>query len=377
MKGFLASVLMIVGFAAQGQFVVSPGTSIGASKTDLVIQSIGDVNFGGNTIDFSTTNVDIQLVATTGSPSLSTSSPITVGSISFNSTANYTLAGDWTVLYDIVLDTGLLLVAAPATLLYQGDPLDLASGTHGHKHSYISGPLSIQNTTGKDKIVFPIGNANGFFPAIMDVTDNPRPVLTMECIAADPNSLIQPLPADVPTLFPDHYWQLAVTSGTFSGSGIELVLTGTKNFLIKESPVIIEKETATGKINDLSGKINNNLYVGTRTKVSTSGGIYAIGGSREVPIDIHKLITPNGDSQNENLVIDGIDSYPDNKVTLLDRWGAVYFEIQGFINYTTNDPTQTNFDYTKLNNGNYICVVEYKDKGVSKKQKPQMITVLK
>lgn len=71
------------------------------------------------------------------------------------------------------------------------------------------------------------------------------------------------------------------------------------------------------------------------------------------PISIKNAITPNGDGANDQLIIDNIEFYPDNTVTLFDRWGV---EVARFTGYN-NDWDLTN-DGELIPAGNYICVVE-------------------
>jgi gliding motility-associated-like protein len=41
----------------------------------------------------------------------------------------------------------------------------------------------------------------------------------------------------------------------------------------------------------------------------------------EVPINVHNVITPNGDGMNDKWIIEGIESYPENDVNIFNRWG--------------------------------------------------------
>jgi len=43
-------------------------------------------------------------------------------------------------------------------------------------------------------------------------------------------------------------------------------------------------------------------------------------------------ISPNGDSINDFWVIEGIENYPDNMVTVFNRWGDMVFQVQGYDN---------------------------------------------
>ncbi len=49
---------------------------------------------------------------------------------------------------------------------------------------------------------------------------------------------------------------------------------------------------------------------------------------------VHPGVTPNGDGQNDILKIEGISAYPQNKVTITNRTGAVVYEAIGYDNAT-------------------------------------------
>ena len=47
-------------------------------------------------------------------------------------------------------------------------------------------------------------------------------------------------------------------------------------------------------------------------------------------LEIFNLVTPNGDGDNDVLVIRNIEMYPDNSVEIYNRWGVKVFEIEGY-----------------------------------------------
>lgn len=54
----------------------------------------------------------------------------------------------------------------------------------------------------------------------------------------------------------------------------------------------------------------------------------------EPAIQISKLMTPDGDGYNDFLNIENLENYPDNSVTIVDRWGSVLFEASRYDNKT-------------------------------------------
>jgi hypothetical protein len=99
----------------------------------------------------------------------------------------------------------------------------------------------------------------------------------------------------------------------------------------------------------------------------------------EVPIVIRPIITPTGDDQANNvLYIENIEFFPSNTVRLLDRWGVPVKVWNNFANYLNTTAVQADFDFSSLNVGSYVCIVEYTDTASSStKGESRMVTVLK
>jgi len=49
-------------------------------------------------------------------------------------------------------------------------------------------------------------------------------------------------------------------------------------------------------------------------------------------IEIPDAFSPNGDSKNDLWVIPGIENYPNNQMTVINRWGDVIFEAKPYEN---------------------------------------------
>lgn len=69
-------------------------------------------------------------------------------------------------------------------------------------------------------------------------------------------------------------------------------------------------------------------------------------------LHIPNAITPNGDGVNDVFVITGLEQYPENELTILNRWGNHVFEQKGY--------TQ-NWSGKGLNAGTYFYLLRVKD----------------
>ena len=79
-------------------------------------------------------------------------------------------------------------------------------------------------------------------------------------------------------------------------------------------------------------------------------------------IDISNAFTPDGDGINEVWVIKGIESYPDNQLTVFNRWGNVVFSADGYLNtWDGTSNSSLNVGGTELPTGTYFYVLDTKD----------------
>ena len=74
-------------------------------------------------------------------------------------------------------------------------------------------------------------------------------------------------------------------------------------------------------------------------------------------LQFYDILTPNGDGQNDNWVIDGIESYPNNELLIYDRWGRLVFTTTA---YTGNWDGRSN-DGKALPMGAYYFILRLND----------------
>jgi gliding motility-associated-like protein len=68
--------------------------------------------------------------------------------------------------------------------------------------------------------------------------------------------------------------------------------------------------------------------------------------------------SPNGDGTNDSWVIEGIDFYPNARVTIFDRWGQEIFDAVGYNTTKSWDGTQ---DGKEVTDGVYYYIVDLRD----------------
>ncbi len=88
-------------------------------------------------------------------------------------------------------------------------------------------------------------------------------------------------------------------------------------------------------------------------------------------------ISPNGDGMNDVWQIDGIENYPDNTVSLYNRWGDLIFQLKNYDNQSrvfNGDANKlTRFGGGRLPSGTYFFIIEYKDHQASKKVEGMLV----
>jgi gliding motility-associated-like protein len=64
----------------------------------------------------------------------------------------------------------------------------------------------------------------------------------------------------------------------------------------------------------------------------TSSALVAIGCTPLIEIIVPQFLSPNDDALNETWIIQNLEFYPDNKVTVYNRWGNVVYEAEPYNN---------------------------------------------
>jgi len=73
----------------------------------------------------------------------------------------------------------------------------------------------------------------------------------------------------------------------------------------------------------------------------------------EIGITIYNFLSPNGNNQNEVFLIEGIEDFPDNHLSVFNRWGTKVYEKQNY----DNSWKGTN-NGKKLPSGTYFYILQ-------------------
>jgi gliding motility-associated-like protein len=73
----------------------------------------------------------------------------------------------------------------------------------------------------------------------------------------------------------------------------------------------------------------------------------------------NQVLTPNGDEDNETFIINGIQFYPQNNLTVYNRWGNKVYQKSGYNNEWKGESNTSKVGSSALPVGTYFFVLEY------------------
>jgi gliding motility-associated-like protein len=162
-----------------------------------------------------------------------------------------------------------------------------------------------------------------------------------------------------PSVFSGYTLQLqtqsfnATCKSTRDGYAVVTVLNGTPPYSYSWSP--------SGGNKDTSDYLLPGTYTVFATDLMGNSGFATVKIMAELSDDcniyIYKGITPNNDGANDSWVIDGIVQFPENKVTIFNRWGDKVWNGNGYDNTTVVWNGQNNIG-NPLPDGSYFYIVE-------------------
>ncbi|KLT66571.1 T9SS C-terminal target domain-containing protein [Pedobacter sp. BMA] len=87
-----------------------------------------------------------------------------------------------------------------------------------------------------------------------------------------------------------------------------------------------------------------------------------------IGIKIPNVFTPNGDGKNETFFVERLESYSENQLTIINRWGSTVYEKSGYLNDWTADG---------LVDGTYFYVLKVKNAASEWEEFKGYVTVIR
>jgi gliding motility-associated-like protein len=150
-----------------------------------------------------------------------------------------------------------------------------------------------------------------------------------------------------------------VASGSYSAA-ISLAVGNNPVTIVSTAQDGVTKITYTVNVNR-AGAVGS-LYVPADSLITATANVPADG------ILVHPGVSPNGDGINDIFTIDGINAYPENKVTIMGRNGNVIFETKGYDNQTKFFDGHSSKNGSLQLPGTYFYSLEYSVDGKVKQK---------
>lgn len=261
--------------------------------------------------------------------------PIIANNVVFNNRGTV-LTGTLQIDNDAIFTNGIINTERfGGTLLFN----ELSDHLNTSSVSFVNGQVS---RNGALDFIFPIGDSDFYRPlTIKSLTEFNS--FTSAYFSEDSNTRYphENKPNNIGFIDNKEYWELIRLDGN-DFPVIEIArdaVTSSRQIMDVDLNAlhIVRWDAENNAWVDEGGLVNrtNNAI---RTISNVRGyGIYALatlssGSVLEGGVVAYNNLSPNGDGVNDILKIVGIENFPDNKVEIFNRWGAIVYEVSGYNN---------------------------------------------
>lgn len=263
------------------------------------------------------------------------------------------ILADITIEDEIVLLEGVVQAENDARVIIEDDAI--VSG--GSDVSHINAP--VYQKPGGDKL-YPLGDGATYLPVRLAAEGDSEALIGIEGFAVTGGALSRG--PSLTAVSNKRYWVVDFDEGYSQQVFITLPvrdehsLGNMDDVVVAASPGKGEDFISLGR-SDVSGNLTNGFVKSERPVTQPLVALAA--NVNDGAVMVYNAISPNGDDKNEFLVIANIESYPDNRLTIFNRWGDKVFEITGYDNRDRVFRGQSNVGEEKnLTNGTYFYTLE-------------------
>ncbi len=368
-SGFLAclsSIIISQTAYSQQSIFIEANAIVGASRSTQIAFS-GNLTNSSTVADFS--KADLILTGAGQTLTNSSGEALSLGGLVVDGSGNKNFIGHWEIAKSLTFNNGLVVTSGTDSKIVHTVSVGLPGQiVVNNTSSYVNGAFYSRGTGTR---FFPIGLNSGYFPAQLSNVSDGNIEIGMQIVASNAGLTHG---TEITDVFTGYHWQLIDPSNTLTGAGISVSSLGpVSNFIDPNLGVaVVGAPEVNGAAVSFGGSLSGD-FVSSNTPFTAAERIFTVAtiGTEFVNVIIRNLITPNGDNVNDFLEIQDLQLFTDNKVTLLDRWGGKVKEWTGYV----NGAADASHDLSKINTGNYICILEYTD-GNAKKKLSQMVTII-
>jgi gliding motility-associated-like protein len=345
----------------QGTIYISPSSTLYVSgdlvNNNLIVNN-GDMQVGGAWTNNS------QYDAGTGKITFNSDLPQVINH-NAQSFSRLTISGggvknflaDITILNELELQSGLLVSQNDSRIVIEPGATILG----GSDQSHITGPVYQLGTGNK---LFPVGNGTTYLPVeIFGITTSSEVGVYLVEFSTPQSFEFR---SELSAVSDKRYWEMDVVNGSLTGTQISLPINGdeglsttaaTTQYVIVQSPGSPIEFESLGQINFTGSTTGGRVTSSTGVTANlVSLGILSEG------IEVFNAISADGDLRNAIMRVNNITSFPNNKVSIFNRWGDKVFEVKGYDNDQLAFRGDSNIDGTmELPAGTYFYVIDLGD----------------
>jgi len=338
---------LVVTVVSHGQVRITANTLYGNNGARITIATTGNVR-----IDQAMSLGNTVLGMAGSTQNLQATGTLTLLGLGITNGTDIRMSGNLTVTGNIAFEDGTI---TPGTgkLLYTGPEI-----LTGNASSYVKGMLWSKGTGVRS---YPIASSDNIYaPFVLQGVSDAAVELGVEAVHSNPGVIN--IPATIPDVSSNWYWEVSSSGGTFSGAVATLpILVGDEDLFTGQnvSGVVLQSNGGRDLVESLGGSVGIDAVTSASPGV---GPLFFLGTILDVQLSIHNIISPNGDGINDYLVVENLGLLGlNNTVTLLDRWGVKVYHKQGFQNFDAiSNPYDGSFDF--LQPGTYIAIVQIPDR---------------
>ncbi len=223
--------------------------------------------------------------------------------------------------------------------------------------SHINGAVRILNRTGP--FIIPTGNGLRLLPVRINGSSL---TATVEVVDFGSQQSFAFSNQELSAIVQNRYWRVQVDNGSLGPGQIGLRLSGDENLpAVPDSRLVVVQSPVSNIFFRPSGSASRVeegfiMNVNEITEDVITLGILSEG------IIVYNAVSANEDGRNDILLIWNIEAYPDNRVSIFNRWGDLVFETRGYNNDTNAFRGFANVSgNSRLPTGTYFYVIDRGD----------------
>ncbi|MFZ1805958.1 MAG: gliding motility-associated C-terminal domain-containing protein [Cyclobacteriaceae bacterium] len=252
---------------------------------------------------------------------------------------------DLTVTGELKLVDGLLEARNDARIYGGGSLLT----TGGSDQSHIVGTFY---NVGAGEKIYPIGNGTTYLPVTINSLSNE--IVGVSLLEPNPFSEVD---ETLTGLVEHRAWQLDIENNQQKEVEISLPIDEQVKYLEPSLAFSADGSpfTFVSQLDILNGLARSGVFTATNGVVT----IGELNPSEKLPsLKIFNLVTPNGDGVHDFLKIENIEFYPENRLSIFNRWGDQLFSINGYDNVDAVFKGIGDKTNSQLSDGTYYYAIE-------------------